>query len=182
MARERKKDPALVSQKRIQSFLKTYSTKSEKETHELGEKIGKKLTPGTVVALKGEIGAGKTVFIKGLAEGLGIKQIVTSPTFTLMKVYPLPYFATPKPRAVSSLSKESRGAKAGRPKQLIHLDCYRINDPQAIADIGAPDYFGRPDTIAVIEWAEKIKPLLTGQIIGIEIKLKGKNMRKITVK
>ncbi|OGY52598.1 MAG: tRNA (adenosine(37)-N6)-threonylcarbamoyltransferase complex ATPase subunit type 1 TsaE [Candidatus Buchananbacteria bacterium RIFCSPHIGHO2_02_FULL_45_11b] len=158
------------------------TTTSAKQTFNLGKKLAAKLRGGEVLALTGPLGAGKTVFIKGLAEGLGIKQIVTSPTFTLMKVYPLPYFATPKPRAVSSLSKESRGAKAGRPKQLIHLDCYRINDPQAIADIGAPDYFGRPDTIAVIEWAEKIKPLLTGQIIGIEIKLKGKNMRKITVK
>ena len=97
------------------------TTTSAKQTFNLGKKLAAKLRGGEVLALTGPLGAGKTVFIKGLAAGLGIKQIITSPTFTLMKVYPLPYFATPKPRAVSSLSKESRGAKAG-------LSCYQVSN------------------------------------------------------
>ncbi len=85
--------------------------------------------------LHGELGAGKTTFTKGIAQGLDIKDQITSPTFTLMNVY-----------------------KNGR---LVHIDTYRLKNAQELIDIGAEDYIGNPDSISVIEWPEKIKKLLT---------------------
>lgn len=155
-------------------------TTSEKQTFNLGKKLAAKLKGGEVLALTGPLGAGKTVLIKGIAAGLGIKQIITSPTFVLMKVYnvnrlPFTAYRHGKQSAVSG--------KRLAVSKLVHLDCYRLNEPRAIKDIGAPDYFGRPETITVIEWAEKIKDILPAlQTKKIAIKLKGGNKRKITLK
>ena len=137
-----------------------YLTKSEKQTFNLGKKLAKQLKGGEVLALTGELGAGKTVLIKGIAAGLGIKKIITSPTFVLMKVYQM------------GIRNQESGIK-----NLVHIDCYRIKNPQEITDIGAPEYFGRPDMITVIEWAEKIKKILPRQKIEIRIKLKNENTR-----
>lgn len=152
-----------------------YTTKSEKQTFNLGQKLAKQLKGGEVLALNGELGAGKTVLVKGIAAGLGIKKIITSPTFVLMKVYKIP-------------SNKSTDLLLYRPTALVHIDCYRIANPQEIIDIGATEYFDREDTITVIEWADKIKKILpkqqqkTGQIIEIKISLKGKTLRLINIK
>jgi len=150
-----------------------YLSTSEKQTFNLGQKLAKTLKGGEVLALTGELGAGKTVLIKGIAAGLGIKKIITSPTFVLMKVYPITNYRLP-------ITK------------LVHIDCYRTTNPQEIADIGATEYFGRPEAITVIEWADKIKKILprrrqgfggqARQKIEIEIKLKGENSREIIIK
>ena len=137
-----------------------YLTKSEKETFKLGQKLAAKLKGGEVVALTGELGAGKTIFTKGIAKGLGVKSIINSPTFVLMKVYPV---------------------KRKNIKQLIHIDCYRTTAAQQIADIGALEYFNDPQTATVIEWAEKIKVILPKQIIKIKIELRRENKRLITI-
>jgi tRNA threonylcarbamoyladenosine biosynthesis protein TsaE len=152
------------------------TTSSEKQTFNLGKKLAKTLKGGEVLALTGNLGAGKTVLIKGIAAGLGIKKIITSPTFVLMKVYPL----------------KAKSYKLTANK-MIHIDCYRTTSPQEIADIGATEYFGRPDSIVVVEWAEKIKEILpaltsrrrgepAGHIKKITIKLKDKNSREIMIK
>lgn len=135
-------------------------TKSEKQTFNLGKKIAKTLKGGEILALIGELGAGKTVFVKGVAAGLGVKQIVTSPTFVLMKVYPI----------------------KDKIKQLVHIDCYRIINPKEIFDIGATEYFDRKDTVTMIEWADKIKNILPKRRISINIKLLKDNLREITIK
>ncbi len=141
-------------------------TKSEKQTLNLGKKLAKILKGGEVLALTGNLGAGKTVLIKGIAAGLGIKKIITSPTFVLMKVYQL----------------KAKSYKLAVNK-LIHIDCYRTSNLQEMADIGATEYFGRFDSITVIEWAEKIKKILPArQTIKIEIKLKKENIREIIIK
>ncbi|MFA6255401.1 MAG: tRNA (adenosine(37)-N6)-threonylcarbamoyltransferase complex ATPase subunit type 1 TsaE [Patescibacteria group bacterium] len=145
--------------------IKKILTKSEKQTHSLGKKLAKQLRGGEVLALTGQLGAGKTVLVKGIAAGLGIKKIITSPTFVLMKVYHLQPTTYNLP-----------------PTQLVHIDCYRTSSQQEIADIGAAEYFGRKDTITVIEWAEKIKKILPSQKIEIEIRLKRQNTREITIK
>jgi len=137
-------------------------TKSEKETLALGQAFAKKITGGQVLAFFGNLGAGKTVFIKGIAKGLGIKKIITSPTFVLMKVYPI------------------KNQKTGL-KNLIHIDCYRTGDADQIKAIGATEYFLRPDSLVVIEWAEKIKPLLPKKLIRIKITLQKDNSRQITI-
>jgi len=142
-------------------------TNSEKQTFNLGKKLGAKLSGGEVLALNGELGAGKTVLIKGIAAGLGVKQIITSPTFVIMKVYKIP------PRKSTSYKLQA--------KKLIHIDCYRVREADAIAGIGALDYFGKPDTVAVVEWADYIKPILPKVRINITIRLKGDNKRGITI-
>lgn len=139
-----------------------YTTKTEKQTFNLGKKFAKSLKGGEVIALTGELGAGKTILAKGLAEGLGIKKIVTSPTFILMNVYKL----------------KTRNLKL---KTLIHIDCYRLNNTKDLENIGATEYFRDPNTVVVVEWAEKIKKILPKNTLHISIEIKPQNTRKITV-
>lgn len=116
-----------------------YIFKSEKETFAFAKKYAAKLKGGEIIGLVGDLGAGKTVFTKGLAAGLGIKKTITSPTFVLMKVYPL---------------------KDNDIKQLVHIDAYRLKGSAGFETIGANDYFGDKNTVTVIEWADMIKKIL----------------------
>ncbi len=118
-----------------------YNIKNLTETIELGKKISTELHGGDIVLLEGELGAGKTTLVKGIAEGLGIKQEITSPTFTLMNTY--------------NLQPTSYKLQA-----LVHIDTYRLKNEQELIDIGAEDYLGEPSTICIIEWPEKIANLL----------------------
>jgi len=115
-------------------------TKSEKETFDFAKKYAQELKGGEVIGLIGDLGAGKTVFAKGLAAGLGIKDTITSPTFVLMKIY------------------QTGGRK--NIKTLCHIDAYRVKSAQDILAIGAEEYFNRPDTVSMIEWADKVKKIL----------------------
>lgn len=119
--------------------------KNEKETLAFAEKFAEPLRGGEVLALIGELGAGKTVFTRGLARGLGIKQKVQSPTFLLMKIYE---------------ARKSVSQKAGRINFLVHVDAYRLSDAAELADIGILDWLGREDAVVVIEWADKVAALL----------------------
>lgn len=94
---------------------------------------------GDILLLIGDLGAGKTSLVKGVAAGLGIKQEITSPTFTLMNVYKI---------------------KNYKIKNLIHIDTYRLKNEKELVEIGVEDYLGQPDTVCVIEWPEKITELL----------------------
>jgi tRNA threonylcarbamoyladenosine biosynthesis protein TsaE len=114
---------------------------SPKETFEYGKKLAAKLNGGDILLLSGELGAGKTSLIKGAAKGLDIKQEITSPTFTLMNIYEI-------------------GNKKLEIKKLIHIDTYRLKDEKELLEIGVEDYLGKPDTVCVIEWPEKISNLL----------------------
>lgn len=135
-------------------------TKSEKETLALGEKFGKKLKGGEVIALQGNLGAGKTILTKGIAKGLGIKNIVNSPTFILMNIYDV---------------------KKSDIKQLVHVDCYRIKKPDEIVNIGLEEYYYDQDCVVIIEWPEKIKEILPKNLIKISIKIKDGDQREVTV-
>ena len=138
-----------------------YLSKSEKQTRKIAEKLAKKLKGGEVIALIGELGTGKTVFIKGLARALGIKKTITSPTFVLMKVYPLMKFNL---------------------KTFCHLDAYRIKNSRELVDIGALEYFGAKNTISVIEWADKVKKILPKNRVEIKLKFaKKENERTIDI-
>ena len=117
---------------------------SEKDTFELGRKIGEKAGPGQIYTLDGDLGVGKTVFTKGLARGLGIREPVNSPTFTIVQEY-----------------------RDGR-LPLYHFDVYRIEDPAEMEEIGYDDYFFG-EGVCLIEWAEKIRELLPEQVIRITI-------------
>ena len=130
-------------------------TTTEKQTIILAQNLAKKLSGGEVLGLIGDLGAGKTVFTRGLAQGLGIKNNINSPTFVLMKVYPV---------------------QQGKIKNFVHIDAYRIKNLQDLLAIGIEDYLYQPDSIVVIEWADRIK---LKKIKLIRIKNQGQNSRLI---
>lgn len=133
-------------------------TNNAKETFDFGEKIGSSLKGGEIIALYGEMGAGKTTFVQGLASGMGITNNVTSPTFLLMKQY----------------SKDAN-------KTLFHLDLYRLeeNINDELENLGVYDLWGDPKNVFVIEWSEKIKEF-PNNTITIHITPLGEDKRKIS--
>ena len=123
-------------------------TISPEETKELAKQIAAGLKGGEILGLVGELGSGKTVFVQGLAEALGIKEIVNSPTFVLMKIYKIPFdFA------------QGRQDTRYTIRELIHIDAYRLESFDQLKEIGAEEYFNRKDCLVVIEWAEKVPAL-----------------------
>ncbi|MBT5338325.1 tRNA (adenosine(37)-N6)-threonylcarbamoyltransferase complex ATPase subunit type 1 TsaE [Candidatus Falkowbacteria bacterium] len=129
-------------------------TNSDKETIKLGKDFAKKLKGGEVVLLIGDLGAGKTTFVKGVAQGLGIKKHITSPTFVLLKVY-----------KVKSLKLKV--------KELIHIDTYRGLDLEGLENIGAVEYFGRKDIVCFVEWGAGLEKFLKkGKIKVYKVKIK----------
>jgi tRNA threonylcarbamoyladenosine biosynthesis protein TsaE len=130
-------------------------TKSEKETENLGRELAAKLGPQSIVALYGDLGAGKTAFVRGLARGLGIKKKVLSPTFTI----------------VNELSENG--------KTLIHFDMYRLSGSDELFDIGWEDYLQR-DCIIAVEWSEIVDDIYTGEEIRVRIEKLGDNERRIS--
>jgi len=138
-------------------------TNSTKETFDFAKKFIKQLRGKKIIGLVGELGAGKTIFTKGLAAGLGIKKNITSPTFVIMKLY--------KPQQPTTKNR-----------LLCHVDAYRINKPGDLTAIGAQEYFDRPDAIVVVEWADKIKKILPKKTKFITLKNLGENKRLIIFK
>ena len=132
---------------------------SEKDTFELGCRLGSGAEPGQVFTLIGDLGTGKTVFTKGLAAGLGITEPVSSPTFTIVQVY-----------------------EEGR-LPLYHFDVYRIGDPEEMEEIGYEDYiYG--EGVSLIEWANLIREILPEHYTEILIEKepdRGFDYRRITV-
>ncbi|KKR14487.1 MAG: hypothetical protein UT42_C0027G0007 [Candidatus Falkowbacteria bacterium GW2011_GWA2_39_24] len=134
-------------------------TKSAQETQQLAKNMASSFQGGEVLALSGDLGAGKTTFVQGLAQALGVTANVNSPTFVLMKVYP---------------------ANQGAIKQLVHIDTYRLSGPEDLLAIGFQDYLNRPDTVIVIEWAEKIRQLLPESTKDIKFDNLDENTRQLT--
>ena len=132
-----------------------YITNSPEETEALGFALAKKLQPGTVIAYTGDLGAGKTAFTRGLARGLGIREPVTSPTYTIVNEY-----------------------LSGR-LPLFHFDMYRLSCSDDLFDIGWEDYLERGGVCAV-EWSENVADAMTGAIC-ICIEKTGEDTRRITV-
>lgn len=136
-----------------------YETYSAKETAELGRRLGKEAKAGEVYTLIGDLGVGKTVFTKGIAEGLGITEPVNSPTFTIVQVY-----------------------DTGR-MPFYHFDVYRIGNIEEMDEIGYEDYF-YGEGLTMIEWANLIEEILPKKRKDIVIEKdleKGFDYRKITV-
>ncbi len=133
--------------------MKTVITKSELETFELGVLFAKTLKKNSVVLLKGDMGAGKTAFTKGIAKGLGINEPITSPTYAYMNDYD---------------------------GVLYHYDCYRLLSGEHAESLGLTDYFDAGG-VCVIEWSENIKSVLPKDVIIVEIKILSQNERSITL-
>lgn len=135
-------------------------TRSANETYELGVKIGEKAKKGQVYTMVGDLGVGKTVFTQGMAHGLGIREPISSPTFTIVQVY-----------------------EEGR-LPFYHFDVYRIGDVSEMDEIGYEDYiFG--EGVSLIEWANLIEEILPENRIEIIIEKdleQGFDYRKITIR
>ncbi|OGF46786.1 MAG: tRNA (adenosine(37)-N6)-threonylcarbamoyltransferase complex ATPase subunit type 1 TsaE [Candidatus Firestonebacteria bacterium RIFOXYA2_FULL_40_8] len=132
-----------------------HKTKSQAETVKLGEKLGKSLKPGSIVALTGNLGAGKTYLTKGIVKGLGLKSAVRSPTFVIMNIYPgkIPVF---------------------------HFDCYRLKDETDMEKLGYEEYF-YGEGITIIEWADRIPGIIPKTAVKVEFRIGKDNVRKISV-
>lgn len=140
-----------------------FISRSEKETIKIAKNFAGNLRGGEVICLIGELGTGKTVFAKGLAQGLGIKKLIRSPSFVLMKIYPIS-------NNQYSISK------------FCHIDAFRLKTPQELIEIGVLEYFSQLKTISLIEWADKVKKILPKKRTEIKIKFERKeNERKIII-
>ncbi|MBP3713485.1 MAG: tRNA (adenosine(37)-N6)-threonylcarbamoyltransferase complex ATPase subunit type 1 TsaE [Bacilli bacterium] len=136
-----------------------FVSSSSAETIKLGKMLASSFKGGEVVLAIGDLGAGKTAFCKGIALGLGIKQIVNSPTFNIMKVY------------------------SGKRLNLYHIDAYRLEDKDAITDIGFDESIGNKDGISYIEWPKFIESyyIKESNIITVKITSLSKNKRRIEI-
>ena len=132
-----------------------FLTNSPGQTEAVGEALAKALLPGTVIAYRGDLGAGKTAFTRGLARGLGYAEPVTSPTYTIVNEY------------------------LGGRLPLFHFDMYRLASSDDLWDIGWDDYLDRSGVCAV-EWSENVEDALEGAIL-ITIHKTGENSRRIEI-
>lgn len=133
-----------------------FISNSVEQTEQFAETLAKTFVGGEILLLKGEMGAGKTHFVKGLAMGLGVDDVVTSPTFALHNSY------------------------SGR-LTLNHFDFYRIDDSQEVEILGLNEYFYDKQGVAAIEWSENVADLLPKHCIVITLKKIDDNIRAITV-
>ena len=133
----------------------TFTTNSPVETEKIGSALAKVLTPGTVIAYRGDLGAGKTAFTRGLAKGLGCTDMVTSPTYTIVNEY---------------LSGKM---------PLFHFDMYRLRSAEDLWDIGWEDYLDRGG-ICAVEWSENVEEALDSFIL-VNIEKTGDESRRITI-
>jgi tRNA threonylcarbamoyladenosine biosynthesis protein TsaE len=135
-----------------------YKTNSIVETKKLAKDLAKKYQRGGILALSGPLGSGKTTFVQGFAKGLGIKQRLISPSFILMREYPL--------------LKKSSG-------KLFHIDLYRLEKAKEIKNLGLEEIFQNPQNIVLIEWAEKLGKNLPQKTVYINFKIISENSREI---
>ncbi|HUW59692.1 MAG TPA: tRNA (adenosine(37)-N6)-threonylcarbamoyltransferase complex ATPase subunit type 1 TsaE [Candidatus Bathyarchaeia archaeon] len=130
-------------------------TQSEKETERLGHGLAQLLPRGAVVALRGELAAGKTCLVRGMASVFAPGELVTSPTFTLVNEY-------------------------GAAMKFYHMDLYRLTDIREIADLGYEELFD-PDGVCAIEWADRAENLLPQRRVDVTLEHRGEDHRRITV-
>ena len=132
-----------------------FLTNSPEETEAIGKRLGEKLQPGAVIAYQGDLGAGKTAFTRGVALGLGAKEQVTSPTYTIVNEY---------------LSGKY---------PLFHFDMYRLSSSDDLFDIGWEDYLDRGG-ICAVEWSENVADAMEDAIV-VTIEKLGEDARRITI-
>ncbi len=135
-----------------------YTSHSAEETKKIAANLAKKIPQG-VIALNGNLGAGKTTFVQGFAKGLGIKEKIISPTFVLIRQHKIPNFK----------------------KTLYHIDLYRIEDTEKFKQIGLEEILSNQNNIVLIEWAEKIKKFLPKSTIRINLENIDHDKRLITI-
>lgn len=132
-----------------------FITHSPEETEKIGEALAKSLQPGTILAYRGDLGAGKTAFTRGLARGLGCKETVTSPTYTIVNEY------------------------LGGRLPLFHFDMYRLASSDDLWDIGWEDYLDR-EGVCAVEWSENVQDAMENAVT-VTIEKLGETTRQITI-
>lgn len=135
--------------------LTEFISNSEKETENIGAAFAKDLKGGSVVAMYGDLGAGKTAFVRGMARGMGLDAHVSSPTFTIVNEYP-------------------------GERELIHFDMYRLASADELFDIGWEDYLNR-GAVCAVEWSENVRDAFFGDEINVTIEKIGDCSRRITI-
>lgn len=130
-------------------------THSERETEEAGAALARRVPDGTVVAMYGELGSGKTAFVRGMARGMGIDCRVSSPTFTIVNEY--------------------EGERT-----LIHFDMYRLGSADELYGIGWDDYLDR-GAVCAVEWSENVQDAFTGNEVTVRFEKLGADERRITI-
>jgi len=138
-------------------------TKNPSQTKKAGEFLAKEISKtnfrkSIVLALVGDLGGGKTTFVKGLAKGFGIKEKILSPTFVILKRFKI---------------------SGSMFQNFYHIDCYRLQKPKEILPLGFKKIVSNPRNFVVIEWAEKLKKILPKKVFKINFKFVGKNIRQI---
>ena len=130
-------------------------TKNPEATKQAGKNLGQNLSPGSIVALTGELGSGKTTLVQGIGEGLRIRSLIKSPSFVIINEYdgPLP---------------------------LYHFDLYRLDNAEEILGLGCEEYFYEKRGVVIIEWAKKIKDFLPEEYLEINLKIVNLSKRKIS--
>jgi len=151
-----------------------YLTTTPSQTKKLGEVLAKEILrtkikkTAFVIGLEGDLGGGKTTFLQGFARGLGVKQKILSPTFVILKK-----FKIPRKKAVHYLLSAVRW--------FYHIDCYRIQKPKEILDLGFKEIISNPKNIVTIEWADRIRKILPKNSIILKLEFIGQNKRKIKI-
>jgi len=145
-----------------------YLTKGSTQTKKLGESLAKEILKtkpkktAFVIGLEGDLGGGKTTFLQGFAKGLGIKEKILSPTFVILKRFKV---------------------QGVRFKDFYHIDCYRIQKPKEISDLGFKKIISNPENIVAIEWADRVRKIMPKNTIWINFNfIINKNNRKINIK
>jgi tRNA threonylcarbamoyladenosine biosynthesis protein TsaE len=135
-------------------------TDTIEETYALAESLAGTIKPGQFIALRGDLGSGKTTFTKGFAKGLGITKHITSPTFLIIKTY--------------EVSRDDI-------RKLYHLDLYRLRSEKEIEEIGIAEIINDPFGVVIVEWAERMGNLLPKERIDINLEYIDERKRKITI-
>lgn len=133
-------------------------TRNEAETEAFAAALAACIAPGSVISLTGDLGAGKTVFTRGFARALGIKEAVSSPTYTIIQEYKTP---------------------DGR--DFFHLDLYRISDEYSALGFGVDEYLDDPEAYALVEWPERIAGIMPENAVKVNIRHLGGDIREISV-
>lgn len=134
----------------------SFITTSGAQTKKLGQMLAEELCGGEIICLSGDLGTGKTTFTQGLLKGLKIKGPFTSPTFNIIKIY------------------------KNKTRTIYHIDAYRINSKDLMG-LGWKDFAGKPNSIVIIEWAERIRKLIPTGALWIDFEWVSKKERKITL-